>query len=160
MKKILRLLRPEEFKVFKMFSFNDPVTGFSGYVYYLRPKTSNYGKTIIDDFDVQFMDWVKSMNLNNVVVAHCEEIFYEGQLDLFLTRFQEHMLKDKMYLTCHGDYTVDEIIAKKEITAFVIDLNMYWNVRKTDIVLSPGGTFTFDKNKEEYFMDVFNSITM
>ena len=160
MKKTLKLLRPEEFKVLKMYSFLDPVTGFSGYVYYLRPKTSNYSKSSIDDFDAQFMEWVKSMNLNNVVMAYCEEIYYEGLFDLFMSRFQVYKLRDKMYLTCHGDYTVDEIMEKKEIAAFVLDLNVYWNAKSTDIVLSPGGTFTFDKKREDYFMDVLNSITM
>ena len=158
--KTLKILRPEEFRVLKLYSFRDPVTGFPGYVYYLRPKTESYSKTSVDEFDVKFMDWLKAMNLNNVAMAHSEVIFYEGQLEYFMSCFQVYKRKDKMFLTCHGDYTVDEIMAKKEIAAFVIDLNMYWNARETDIILSPGGTFTFDKNREKYFMDVFNSITI
>ncbi len=158
--KTLKILRPEEFRVLKLYSFRDPVTGFPGYVYYLRPKTESYSKTSVDEFDVKFMDWLKAMNLNNVAMAHSEDIFYEGQLEYFMSCFQVYKRKDKMFLTCHGDYTVGEIMAKKEISAFVIDLNMYWNARETDIILSPGGTFTFDKNREKYFMDVFNSITI
>ncbi len=49
-----KVLDPEKFKVLKVFSFHDPVTGFSGYVYYLRPQLPDYNKSVFDDFDKQF----------------------------------------------------------------------------------------------------------
>lgn len=154
-----KVLPPAEFKVLKVYSFRDPVTGFSGYVYYQRPQTPEYNKRVSDDFDKQFMEWICSMNLDNVKMAHSEDITYEGQLDYILNILQKYKHKDKMYLTCHGDYSMDEILQKREITGFVIDFNVYWNARESDIVLSPGGMFTFDKSKEQYFGDVFSSIT-
>ncbi len=155
-----KALDPVEFKVLKVYSFRDPVTGFSGYVYYQRPLTPLYNKGVLDDFDKQFMEWIHSMNLDNVRMAHSEDITYEGQLDFILNILQTNKRKDKMYLTCHGDYSVEEVMQKHEITGFAIDFNVYWNARETDIVLSPGGMFTFDKIKEQYFLDVFNSITI
>lgn len=153
-----KVLTPAEFKVLKVYSFHDPVTGFSGYVYYLRPLTSDYDKRVFDDFDKQFEEWIRSMNLDNVMMAHSEDIIYEGQLDYILNILQKYKHKDKMYLTCHGDYSMEEIMQNHEITGFAIDLNVYWNARETDVVLSPGGMFTFDKNKEQYFLDVLNAI--
>lgn len=159
MVKTLKILPTEEFKVLKVYSFRDPMTGFVGYVYYLRPLKPDYNKNVQDDFDNKFMEWIKAMNLDNVVMAHSDDIVYEGQFKNILKVLQQFRKKGTMCLTCHGDYTVDEIIEKKKIIGYAIDLDVYWNAREIDIVHFPGGMFTFDKKKEQYFLNVFNSIT-
>lgn len=155
-----KILDPAQFRVLKVFLFRDPITRLYAYVYYLRPLSANYNKSVTDDFDNQFYQWLLSMKLEQVQQIFSEDIFYEGQLELELKKFTSNMVENVMCLRCHGNYTFDEIKQKGGINAFDIDLKAFWSATKDDFVLVQGGVFTFDKNKEQYFFDVFNSITI
>lgn len=158
--KSYKILDPAQFRVLKVFLFRDPITRLYAYVYYLRPLTATYNKSVTDDFDNQFYHWLISMNLEQVQQIFSEDIYYEGQLELELKKFTSNMVENVMCLRCHGNYTFDEIKQKGGIDAADINLKVFWRATKADFVLTQGGVFTFDKNKEQYFFDVFNSITI
>lgn len=154
------ILSPSEFRVLKVYLFKDPITGFYGYVYYLRPNTPAYNKSVTDDFDNQFYQWLLSMKLEKVQQILSEDIFYEGQLELELKKFIANCAENVMCLRCHGNYTFDEIKKMNGVQAYDIDLKVFWSARKDDFVLTQGGVFTFDKTKEQYFFETFKSITI
>ena len=155
-----KVLTPTQFRVLKVYLFRDPITRLYAYVYYLRPQSASYNKSVTDDFDNQFYQWLLAMKLEQVQQIFSEDIFYEGQLELELKKFTVNLVENVMRLRCHGNYTFDEIRSKGLIDAFDIDLKVFWRASKDDFVLAQGGVFTFDKTKEQYFFDVFNSITV
>ena len=154
------ILSPSDFRVLKVYLFRDPITGLYGYVYYLRPQTSKYNKSVTDDFDNQFYQWLLSMKLEQVQQIFSEDIFYEGQLELELRKFIANHVENEMCLRCHGNYTFDEIKEMNGVQAYDIVLKVFWNARMDDIVLTQGGVFTFDKTKENFFFETFKRITI
>lgn len=110
-----KLLDPSEFKVLSVYMFTNPFTQKTAYVGYARPRTQNYDKTVKDDFDQLFEDWLKSLHLDNVHLAAKQDICFEGQLKHYARIYNGNRLKSELLITAHGDYSMDELMAKGQI---------------------------------------------
>ena len=67
---ILTVINPEDFRVARVISFRDEISKISGVVSYMRPFTTDYNQSTLDDFDHSMIRWMESLNLNNVRFTH------------------------------------------------------------------------------------------
>lgn len=155
----IQLIDPQKFEVVKVYSFIEPYTGKSAYVGYYRPYTETYNSGITDDFDKRFFEWLRVLNLNNVQMVLGENIMFDFQKPRIEQIYNGGRPSTKMALTCHGDYTMDEMMQKGKIEGYVIDFKIYWNSIDNNYLMPLGGVLTFDKGKEQYLMETLSKIT-
>lgn len=154
----ISLIDPKEFKVARVISFREEFTGLSGTICYMRPYTKDYNKETLDDFDNSMIEWLKSLNLKDVEFIHSEDILFDYQKPQLSKIYNGGRPCNKLLLVCHGDYSLEEIVAKREIEAIQFELNVFWNTYTTGTLPSFGGTMTFDKNKEKYYFKVIKDL--
>lgn len=46
----------------------------------MRPYTQDYKSEILDNFDLLIIEWLKSLNLNNLSLIHSKDILFDHQL--------------------------------------------------------------------------------
>lgn len=155
---IISLINPEEFKVARVISFREEFTGLCGTICYMRPYTKDYNKERFDDFDNSMIEWLKSLNLKNVVHSHSEDILFDYQKPQLSKIYDGGRPCSKLLLVCHGDYSQEEIISKREIEAIQFELNVFWNAYTKKRLPSLGGTMTFDRNKEKYYFEAIKNL--
>lgn len=156
---VIQLIDPKKFEVVKVYSFTEPNTGKSAYIGYYRPYATTYNSSITDDFDKLFFEWLQRLNLINVQMVHGENIMFDFQKPRIKQIYDGNRPTTTMAITCHGDYTMDELIQKGKIEGFAIDFKIYWNSLDQNCLMPLGGVLTFDKGNEQYFMDTLSTIT-
>ena len=57
-----------------------------------------------------------------------------------------------------GDYTNDELMRKGAIDAHILELPIYWNSSENYPIPVIGGVVTYDKTKEQYYIDSLSAI--
>lgn len=154
----MQLIDPQKFEVVKVYSFFEPYTGKSAYVGYYRPYSKNYNHAFNDDFDTTFVEWLKNMNLQNVQRVASEDIMFDIQKPRIQQIYDGGRPSTMLALTCHGNYTMDEIMQLRQINGCTIDIPVHWNSVTSDFLIPLGGVMTFDKTKESYFLEVLNTI--
>lgn len=152
-------INPDEFKVARVISFRDEYIKKNGKICYMRPYTQDYKKEMIDDFDQSIIEWLKSLNLDNVSLIHSEDILFDHQLSQLSQIYDGGRPSSKLSLVCQGDYSNDDFVAIRQIDAVCFKLNVFWNADKNDTFPVLEKSVTFDKNKEKYYFDVIKSIT-
>lgn len=154
----MQLIDPQKFEVVKVYSFIEPYTGKSAYVGYYRPYTKNYNRNLNDDFDSKFVEWLQSMNLHDVQNVVSEDILFDIQKPRIQQIYDGGRPSTIMSLTCHGDYSMDEVMQMGQICGYAINIQVYWNSIANNFLMPLGGVMTFDKTKEAYFLDVLSKI--
>ena len=156
---ILTVINPEDFRVARVISFRDEISKISGVVSYMRPFTTDYNQSTLDDFDHSMIRWMESLNLNNVRFTHSEDILFDYQIPQLSRIYNCGRPSSKLNLICHGDYSPEEFISMGQIYATCIELNVFWDTIKKDTLPQLSRTVTFDKNKEKYYFDVIGSLS-
>lgn len=153
----LKLLDPEDFKVLRVISFQERFTHAIGKICYFRPRTENYQQGASDEFDASLIEWLKAQNLVNVSLDISSDVCFEHQMDE-IQKIYLRKVKTQLSLTCHGDYSTDELIGMGKINAKILKLNVYWDTLDENRVYDMGNSVTFDKAKEEYYFGVIDSV--
>lgn len=155
----LNLINPEDFKVARVITFRDEFVNKTGRICYMRPYTQNYTKDTIDDFDHSMVEWLESLNLNNVRFIHNADVLFDCQLPDLSQIYNGGRPSTKLSLACYGDYSHDEVVARGHITAIPLNLNVFWDANQEEQCPRLCGMVTFDKTKENYYRDVIKTIT-
>ena len=153
----MKLLDPKDFKVLRVISFQEKFTNAIGKICYFRPMTKDYQQGTSDEFDASLIEWLKAQNLVNVVLVSSSDVCFEHQTD-DIQKIYLRKVKTQLSLTCHGDYSIDELIAMGKINAKILKLNVYWDTLDKNNVYDMGNSVTFDKTKEEYYFGVIDSV--
>ena len=154
----MQLIDPQMFEVVKVYSFVEPYTGRSAYVGYYRPYSKYYNHGFNDDFDTTFVEWLKNMNLQHVQRVASEDIMFDIQKPRIQQIYDGGRPLTVLALTCHGNFSMDEIMQMGQIKGYTIDVPVHWNSISSNFLMPLGGVMTFDKTKESYFLDVLSTI--
>lgn len=149
---------PNDFKVARVISICDPTINKYAKICYMRPLTPNYNKDTIDEFDMSIISWLNSLNLQNVDFSIHENIIFDYQMSQLEKIFNGGRPSSQLIITAHGDYSIEEIMAKGSIEARQLTLNVYWNTLASDVPFL-GGVVTFEKTREKYYFDTFATVT-
>ncbi|MBQ7238452.1 MAG: hypothetical protein IJS20_06650 [Bacteroidales bacterium] len=160
---ILKGIKPEDFEAIRVISFRDSLDQYSGTIVYRRPlssiKKDPTKKDPTDDFDRSMLSWLEQLNFQRVQFLRSENILFDNQLQEYQQIYDGGRPQTLLSLTCHGNYTKDELIARGSIKALEIKIPIYWNALKPKLLFpEESGTVTFDKNKEQYFFDTIKAI--
>ena len=153
----LKLLDSKDFKVLRVISFQEKFTNVIGKICYFRPMTKDYQQGASDEFDATLMEWLQTQNFVNVSLDSCTDVCFENQVNE-IQKIYLRKIKTQLSLTCHGDYSIDELIGKGKINAKILKLNVYWDTLDKNSVYDMGNSVTFDKAKEEYYFGVIDSV--
>ena len=154
----LQMISPHDFEVIRVISFSDSHLNKNGVIVYRRPSTLNYNKDVLDDFDESFIKWLKQLNFQNVTLWHSEDILFDNQLNHYQQVYDGGRPRTLLSLTCHGDYTNDELMRQGAIDAHILELPIYWNSSENYPIPVIGGVVTYDKTKEQYYIDSLSAI--
>jgi len=154
----IKLMNPEDFRVARVISLIDNYTKSRGYITYLRPLTQSYNKSVIDDFDNSMIDWIKELKYQEVQFVHASDVVFDYQKPQIEKIYNGGRPSSKLLLTCHGDYSFEELVKLGQINAKKLDLPIYWNALGNTNILDNGGVFTFDKSRERDFFEIMEKI--
>lgn len=153
----LKLLNPNDFKVLRVISFREKFTHAIGKICYFRPMTKDYQQGTSDEFDTILIEWLKAQNLVNVALVSCYDVCFEHEKEN-IQKIYLRKINTQLSLTCHGDYSTDELIGMGKINAKILKLNVYWDTLDGNSFYDMGNSVTFDKAKEEYYFGVIDSV--
>lgn len=153
----LKLLDPKDFKVLRVISFQERFSNKVGKICYFRPMTEDYQQGVSDEFDASLIEWLKAQNLENVSLDISSDVCFEHEKEN-IQKIYLRKIKTQLSLTCHGDYSTDELIGMGKINAKILKLNVYWDTLDKNSVYDMGNSVTFDKAKEEYYFGVIDSV--
>lgn len=153
----MKVLKPEDFKVLRVISFQERFSNKVGKICYFRPMTKDYQQGTSDEFDTTLIEWLKAQNLVNVVLVSSSDVCFEHQMDE-IQKIYLRQVKTQLSLTCHGDYSTDELIGMDKINAKILKLNVYWDTLDKPHVYDIGNSVTFDKAKEGYYFGAIDSV--
>lgn len=153
----MKVLKPEDFKVLRVISFQERFSNKVGKICYFRPMTEDYQQGASDEFDASLLEWLKAQNLVNVDLDISSDVWFEHQID-DIQKIYLRKVKTQLSLTCHGDYSIDELTAMGKMNAKILKLNVYWDTLDKDRVYDMGNSVTFDKTKEKYYFEAIDSV--
>ncbi len=154
----LKMIDPNDFEVIRVISFTVPHLEYGGIIVYRRPLTTTYKEDCPDEFDESLLKWLQQFNLKDVVLSHSKDILFDNQLKDYQQIYDGGRPTTQLLLTCHGDYTIDELMVKGKIDARIIELPIYWNSLAKTSLPDVSGVVTFDKEKEQYYFDTISKI--
>lgn len=153
----MKVLKPEDFKVLRVISFQERFTHAIGKICYFRPMTKHYQQGASDEFDTSLLEWLKAQNLVNVGLDSCTDVCFENQVNEIQKIYMRETMT-QLSFTCHGDYSIDELTAMGKMNAKILKLNVYWDTLDKDRVYDMGNSVTFDKTKEKYYFEAIDSV--